>query len=176
MDMPKLHNSMGNHIYLGGAYVNDNSQGYAVKYVNYYIRDGKLYCYPGAYSYGGGNPNNLTITDVDRTRSIALPKNLAGFSEANTETKVNELLEKLCYEYRYDNYNLLIEKKIAGKGWEYIVYDNLDRPVLTQDANLREENKWLFTKYDALGRVIYTGIYTSIPGCSYKNHSNLSRC
>ncbi len=52
-----------------------------------------------------------------------------------------------------------MEKKIPGKGWEYIVYDKLDRPVLTQDANLRITKDWLFTKYDAFGRVVYTGIY-----------------
>ncbi len=70
-----------------------------------------------------------------------------------------ELLE-LCYQYKYDYRNRLVEKKIPGKGWEYIVYDKLDRPVMTQDANLRLNKQWLFTKYDVLGRVIYTGIYT----------------
>jgi RHS repeat-associated protein len=70
-------------------------------------------------------------------------------------------LDKLGYQYKYDHRNRLVEKKIPGKGWEYIVYDNLDRPVLTQDANLREHNTWLFTKYDVFGRVIYTGLYTS---------------
>jgi len=67
-------------------------------------------------------------------------------------------LNTLCYQYRYDYRNRLIEKKIPGKGWEYIVYNRLDWPVLTQDANLRAQNKWLFTKYDAFGRVIYTGL------------------
>ncbi|CAL2106951.1 RHS repeat-associated core domain-containing protein [Tenacibaculum sp. 190524A02b] len=69
-------------------------------------------------------------------------------------------LSELCYQYKYDHRNRLVEKKIPGKEWEYIVYDKLDRPVLTQDANLRAENKWLFTKYDILGRVAYTGVYT----------------
>ncbi|CAM1344189.1 conserved hypothetical protein [Tenacibaculum amylolyticum] len=69
-------------------------------------------------------------------------------------------LSELCYQYKYDYRNRLVEKKIAGKAWEYVVYDQLDRPVLTQDANLKAQNKWLFTKYDKLGRVIYTGIYT----------------
>ncbi|MDC8005031.1 DUF6443 domain-containing protein [Aureisphaera galaxeae] len=67
------------------------------------------------------------------------------------------ILDKLGYQYKYDKRNRLIEKKIPGKGWEYIVYDQLDRPVFTQDANLRLTNHWLFTKYDALGRVAYTG-------------------
>uniref|UniRef100_UPI003743FFC1 RHS repeat domain-containing protein n=1 Tax=Flavobacterium ajazii TaxID=2692318 RepID=UPI003743FFC1 len=45
--------------------------------------------------------------------------------------------------------------------WEYLVYDKLDRLVLTQDANLRVNNKWLFTKYDAFGRPVYTGEYSN---------------
>src|SRR5690606_8182519 len=36
-----------------------------------------------------------------------------------------------------------------------------DRLVATQDANMRNNGgKWLFTKYDKFGRVVYTGIYT----------------
>ena len=68
-------------------------------------------------------------------------------------------LSELCYQYKYDYRNRLIEKKIPGKGWEYIVYNKLDQPVMTQDPNLRAQNKWLFTKYDAFGRVAYTGIF-----------------
>ncbi|MHA7056880.1 DUF6443 domain-containing protein [Aquimarina sp. M1] len=73
-----------------------------------------------------------------------------------------ESLDKLAYQYKYDYRNRLIEKKTPGKGWEYIVYDKLDRPVLTQDANQRSLNQWLFTKYDTFGRVSYTGIYNSL--------------
>ncbi|WP_271782409.1 DUF6443 domain-containing protein [Aquimarina algiphila] len=67
-------------------------------------------------------------------------------------------LAELCYQYTYDHRNRLIEKKIPGKGKEYIIYNTLDQPVLTQDANLRAKSRWLFTKYDAFGRVAYTGI------------------
>ncbi len=76
---------------------------------------------------------------------------------------VQNSLDKLGYQYRYDDRNRLVEKKIPGKGWEYIVYDKLDRVAFTQDANLRMTDHWLFTKYDALGRVAYTGknIYSS---------------
>ncbi|MEQ6123697.1 DUF6443 domain-containing protein [Pseudotenacibaculum sp. MALMAid0570] len=70
-------------------------------------------------------------------------------------------LSELCYQYVYDVRNRLVEKKIPGKGWEAIVYDKLDRPVLTQDALMAVQNEWLFTKYDEFGRVAYTGMYTS---------------
>ncbi|MCF2876119.1 MULTISPECIES: RHS repeat domain-containing protein, partial [unclassified Tenacibaculum] len=70
-------------------------------------------------------------------------------------------LNDLGYQYKYDHRNRLVEKRMPGKDWEYIVYDKLDRPVLTQDANLRQNLDWLFTKYDALGRVVYTGKFHS---------------
>uniref|UniRef100_UPI003305A9AA DUF6443 domain-containing protein n=1 Tax=uncultured Croceitalea sp. TaxID=1798908 RepID=UPI003305A9AA len=67
-------------------------------------------------------------------------------------------LDELCYQYKYDYRNRLVEKKIPGKGWEYLVYNKLDQPIMTQDPNLDAQNKWLFTKYDAFGRVAYTGL------------------
>jgi len=72
---------------------------------------------------------------------------------------VTEVVEGLCYIYHYDLKNRVVEKKIPGKGWEYIVYDKLNRPVLTQNANLRLEDKWLATQYDALSRPVMTGLF-----------------
>lgn len=74
---------------------------------------------------------------------------------------VQNSLDDLGYQYKYDHRNRLVEKKIPGKGWESIVYDKLDRPVLTQNALMATQDEWLFTKYDAFGRVAYTGMYTS---------------
>jgi len=87
-------------------------------------------------------------------------------SDASSNKPDSTELSELCYQYKYDHRNRLVEKKIPGKDWEYIIYDNLDRPVLTQDANQRKANnssltynQWLFTKYDKLGRVVDTGIF-----------------
>ncbi|MGH1519582.1 DUF6443 domain-containing protein, partial [Chryseobacterium sp. JK1] len=73
----------------------------------------------------------------------------------------DDLLNDLCYQYRYDGRGRLVEKKLPGKGWEYMVYDKTDRLMLTQDANMRALGKWLMTKYDQFGRVAYTGIFSS---------------
>jgi len=78
---------------------------------------------------------------------------------AVTANTVDETtLNNLCYQYKYDERNRLVEKKLPGKGWEYMVYDKADRLVGTQDANLRLTSTWLVTKYDRFGRVIYTGL------------------
>jgi len=72
------------------------------------------------------------------------------------------VLDNLCYQYRYDKRHRIVQKKIPGKGWEFIVYNTLDQVVMTQDANERNKSpqQWSFTKYDASGRVIVTGIWT----------------
>lgn len=67
-------------------------------------------------------------------------------------------LARLCYRYRYDGLGRLVEKKLPGKGWEYMVYNKADQLVMSQDASLKSQGKWLVTRYDQFGRVILTGI------------------
>ncbi len=70
-------------------------------------------------------------------------------------------LNNLCYQYRYDTRNRLSQKKIPGKGWEFVVYNIIDQPVASQDSLQRNNNNWILTKYDALGRVALTGIWNN---------------
>lgn len=70
-------------------------------------------------------------------------------------------LDHLAFQYEYDEYNRQVGKKTPGRGWEYVVYDFMDRPILKQHANLAKQEQWLFSKYDALGRVIYSGIHSN---------------
>ncbi|WP_158800590.1 DUF6443 domain-containing protein [Pedobacter sp. L105] len=79
-----------------------------------------------------------------------------------TTSSINQLnLDLYCYQYRYDGRNRLIEKKIPGKGWEYLVYNKLDQVVLTRDSNQVNStvNAASFVRYDAFGRTIMTGTY-----------------
>ena len=71
-------------------------------------------------------------------------------------------LSSLCYQYKYDARNRLVEKKLPGKDWEYFVYDSLDRVVASGPALSPWDGSttgWLITKYDAFGRIAYTGWY-----------------
>ncbi|SDI41298.1 DUF6443 domain-containing protein, partial [Chryseobacterium jejuense] len=81
-------------------------------------------------------------------------------------------LNNLCYQYKYDGKNRLVEKKLPGKGWEFMVYDKSDRLILSQDANLSAANKWLITKYDQLGRIAYTGFLTGGDRAGRQNEVN----
>ncbi len=69
-------------------------------------------------------------------------------------------LNNFAFQYKYDGRRRMIEKRVPGADWIYMVYDNRDRLVLTQDGIQRTPKQWTFTKYDALNRPILTGIYT----------------
>jgi len=77
---------------------------------------------------------------------------------ANAEER-RDFLDKWAFQYKYDHRNRMKEKKVPGAGRVFMVYDNRDRLVLTQDGNQREDDEWLFTKYDALNRPVSTGVY-----------------
>lgn len=73
----------------------------------------------------------------------------------------DSLFLKYAYAYHYDHRNRVIEKKIPGKGWEYFIYNKMDQLVASQDAVQRKTDQWLVYKYDAMGRIVMTGLTTA---------------
>jgi RHS repeat-associated protein len=73
----------------------------------------------------------------------------------------NNITAELCFYYLYDGQNRMVVKKVPGAGEVYMVYDERDRLVLTQDANLRAAGKWMVTVYDDLNRPVKTGLWTN---------------
>jgi RHS repeat-associated protein len=69
---------------------------------------------------------------------------------------------ELIYQFWYDSKNRVVQKKVPGAKETYVVYDPLDRVVLTQDGNMRAGGgtKWAYVKYDNANRVVVQGIYT----------------
>ncbi len=80
---------------------------------------------------------------------------------ASPDTAVPSAPNSTCYIYRYDERGRQVQKKIPGKGWEFTAYNKLDQAVLTQDSVQRTANQWTATKYDALGRIIMTGVWNA---------------
>ncbi len=68
------------------------------------------------------------------------------------------IMKKYAYVYKYDKYKHCISKRLPGCDPIYYVYDRADRVILTQDAEQRKTNEWLFTIPDAYGRVVLTGL------------------
>jgi len=73
--------------------------------------------------------------------------------EGITTAKLNEL----AYQYRYDNQDRCIWKKLPGCEPIYYVYDKADRLIFTQDGEQRTKGEWTFSIPDAFGRVVLAG-------------------
>ncbi len=105
--------------------------------------------------------------DFGLLRYVIPPNAVDQMATSNNWTITNSLRDNLCFYYRYDERKRMVVKKVPGmgnssdKGEIYMVYDLLDRLVLTQDAKQRSRNEWSFTKYDQLDRPVITGLYNS---------------
>ena len=80
-----------------------------------------------------------------------------------TDAQKNDFLKNWAFRYRYDARMRMTMKQVPGAEPVYMVYDNRDRLILTQDGNQRAGaasaiKYWTFTKYDELNRPIMTGI------------------
>lgn len=110
--------------------------------------------------WNGSVPLNLyyVYDDFGDLRYVIPPVVKAtSFKEQPTDTAFSNYI----YSYRYDEQRRLYEKKIPGKGLEVIISNRQGRPVLTQDSVQRKKGEWNYTKYDILGRVVSSGIYTN---------------
>ncbi len=99
--------------------------------------------------------------DFGLLRFVISPEGSAQLAASPTLTSFNRdhaLAKKYVYCYTYDERKRLVEKQVPGKWPEYYVYNKADKMVMYQDGNMRQNGQWMFTKYDALGRVIMTGL------------------
>ena len=88
------------------------------------------------------------------------------------EGKQLHAIEAFTYQYRYDERNRCIAKKLPGAGWETFIYDHADRVVFHKDANQgdMEQEQWHFTFYDDLSRPCMKGLYNGDASAIYLNN------
>jgi RHS repeat-associated protein len=96
--------------------------------------------------------------DFARLRVVIPPKAVAVLT-ANGANLTDPEATRLFFRYRYDGRGRQIAKQLPSQdGEQVVVYDQLDRPILTQDAQQRSRQEWSWVKYDALSRPVLTGL------------------
>ncbi|MEO9965986.1 MAG: DUF6443 domain-containing protein [Reichenbachiella sp.] len=76
----------------------------------------------------------------------------------------SSFVDRWSFQYQYDERRRMVEKRVPGAAWVYMIYDERNRLVMTQDGNQRAKTtpEWSFTKYDQLNRPILTGTYQDV--------------
>ncbi|MBX7052564.1 MAG: hypothetical protein K1X54_11060 [Flavobacteriales bacterium] len=67
----------------------------------------------------------------------------------------------LGFGYKYDPRGNLWSKHSPEVDNFHIIYDDQNRPVMSQDAKQRTSNQWTFIRYDQWGRPAYRGLMTN---------------
>ncbi|HEY4111431.1 DUF6443 domain-containing protein, partial [Puia sp.] len=109
--------------------------------------------------YSGSLSTCYIYDNLNNLRCVIQPSGVAVLAGNGWVLSSNStLLAEQCFRYEYDQRNRLIMKQVPGAGPVFMVYDVVDRLVMTQDANLRSQLKWMATLYDALNRPVITGL------------------
>jgi len=107
--------------------------------------------------YSGWLCTYYIYDDLKNLRCVIQPEGVKKLAAGNWQLS-STLLNEQCFRYEYDYRKRMIRKKVPGAGEVYMVYDMRDRLVMTQDADMRSSQNWLYTVYDALNRPVKTGI------------------
>lgn len=124
-------------------------------------------------NWTAGN-NNTTVEFTNMKGQLVLKRNYEGGTAHDTYYVYDQYgnlsyvlpplmngsftyLTNLGYQYRYDKRNRLVEKKLPGKAWEYIVYDPGDRvvatgPALSPFGGDETQTGWNYTIYTSHDR------------------------
>lgn len=93
-------------------------------------------------------------------RFVIPPKATTALDQSTNWVLSNDMINELSFRYEYDGRGRMTAKKVPGAGWVYMIYDRRDRLVYTQDAQMRQQNRWMATLYDELNRPTATGFIT----------------
>jgi RHS repeat-associated protein len=131
-------------------------------------KDGRVVCKTLLQKVTFSGPNALAeygttyyVYDEQGNMRYILPPKASNLVSGGTLSQA--VLDGLCFQYRYDDKGRKIAQRVPGKnGWEEFIYDKKNRLVFYRDPNLTANSKWTFTVYDALDRVLMSGIYTGV--------------
>ncbi len=148
----------------GRLLVNRTEGQHGQKSITYSDKSNRVLCkkaYAGVgQGTGGWLETYYVYNELGRLIYVIPPKASIQFATTTCLTNVN----KLCYSYTYNEYGELISKTTPGKtDPDVIVYDKKHRPVMTQNALLKQANKFTFSIYDKQGRVVMSGLLNNAP-------------
>lgn len=130
--------------------------------IEYKDQAGRVVCKKVQSGSGGFLATYYVYNTLDELQYV-IPPIPTTISYPVSFSETDQVFTDFIYGYHYDDHGRITQKKIPGKGWEFLVYNTLDQVTFSQDANQRNKTnqEWTFTRYDSQGRVVIKGIWQS---------------
>ncbi|MFI3240181.1 MAG: RHS repeat-associated core domain-containing protein, partial [Bacteroidales bacterium] len=103
------------------------------------------------------NKDTYWVYDIYGNLRYIIPPNAVYLAPLESGVPT-EVINKLCFSYKYDSKGRLIEKRLPSAEPIYYVYDKLNKLIFSQDGNQRSANQWMIYKYDDKHRIIVEAI------------------
>ena len=145
----------------GELYVRQFTDEHGAQSREYADKEGKLILRQVQEGKGRYLKTVYAYDELGHLRYLLPPK--AGQLLSKNNWLMTTAVQALVFRYHYDERGRAIVRQVPGAAEEHLVYDPLDRVVLVQDGKGRAQSpkQWRFTKYDAPGRPVLTGTYSS---------------
>ncbi len=122
----------------------------------------------GGATYANSLCTYYVYDDLGQLRLVIQPRGVELLAAANWSTAaMNNILNGFCFRYEYDARGRCVRKQLPDGGESWMVYDERDRLVMSQTAEMRAKKQWQYTQYDNLDRTIAAGLLTD--QTSYNN-------
>ncbi len=112
--------------------------------------------------YKGWLCSYFIYDDFNRLRYELTPKAVEWLITRSTVdwTLQQDIVDELSFYYEYDERGRAVVKHTPGNGKIYLVYDKRDRLVFSQDEKQRQRTvkQWSYILYDELDRPVVTGL------------------
>jgi|GEM_PF-585464 len=113
--------------------------------------------------YDGWMCTYYVYDDVGLLRFTLQPEAVKYLAANSWSFGSTDILNQLCFRYEYDERGRMTLSKSPGAGGQYAIYDNRDRLVFQQDANQQAKTpgEWTAMLYDELDRPVVTTLYAT---------------
>jgi RHS repeat-associated protein len=120
------------------------------------------------YDQAGNLIRTVAPEGVKRFEAAAMATKNAQINDFRRQNSLNDnttLLPNHNFktEYTYNSLNQLISQTTPDGGLTRFAYDEIGRIVISQNAKQKNSNKYSYTRYDKLGRIIEAGQTGDIP-------------
>ncbi|MCH2236241.1 MAG: RHS repeat protein, partial [Crocinitomicaceae bacterium] len=121
------------------------------------------------YDQAGNLVQTVPPKGVDRAEASLNTGDINTARAANTTPTGTNVLPTHTYEtiYEYNSLNQLVRQVTPDGGESHFAYDELGRLVISQNAKQETNDKYSYTRYDEIGRIIEVGEMT-IASSSYE--------